>query len=276
MSVFLKYLIKKVDGMKRIGIILATIIFIVSTLMFARELWRGYSEESAFEGIRGLFEASDKVLDIIVLEPPSEAEGNLDESEEQSTQVLDKFYELTQINEDIKGWVRIKDTNISYPVMQTMNDEEYYLHRNYQKEYSLSGTPFLDADADITQDSNQLVIYGHNMKNGTMFKDILKYRKENFWKTNSIISFDTLFEKGNYKIFAAIEMDCEKGNGHFPFYQYNKFDNEEEFGGFLTEIKSLSIYDTGILPEYGDELLTLVTCSKYNGNDRMIVMAVKE
>ena len=167
-------------------------------------------------------------------------------------------------------------TNIDYPVMHTPSNEKYYLHRDFEKEYSTSGTPFLSADNTVETDNEQIIIYGHNMRNGTMFSDLLLYKKQVFWEENPYISFDLLSSEDNYEIFAVFEIDVEIGSGHFPFYQHTSFETEEVFEAFLSEVTDLSLYDTGIVPTCGETILSLVTCDEYSGNDRIVVMGVKK
>ena len=187
-----------------------------------------------------------------------------------------QYAELATVNPDFVGWIKINNTNIDYPVMHTPSNEEYYLHRGFGKEYSSSGTPFLSADNTLEANNEHIVMYGHNMRNGTMFSDLLLYKKQAFWEENPYIYFDTLSGENSYEIFAVFEMDVEVGNGHFPFYEHTSFETEEKFDAFLSKATDLSLYDTGIVPTYGETILSLVTCDEYSGSDRMVVMGVKK
>ena len=108
----------------------------------------------------------------------------------EATERMIKVEKLQEENEDIVGWIEIEDTNISYPVLQG-KDNEYYLNHNYKKEKSQKGSIFLDADYDWSIPSNNLIIYGHNIVNDLMFKDLLKYANEEFYKEHPVIRFTT-------------------------------------------------------------------------------------
>ena len=109
---------------------------------------------------------------------------------------------LHKKNGDIVGWLKIGGTRIDYPVMQTPDENEYYLRRNFRKESSIAGTPFMDAGSVIGTSKNYL-IFGHNIKSGTMFHDLLKYEDKAFWKKHKTFSFDMLDGHHKYKVIAA-------------------------------------------------------------------------
>ena len=99
-------------------------------------------------------------------------------------------------NTDMVGWILIEDTNIDYPVMQTPTDPTYYLKHDFEKNYTDYGCPFMQADCDALCPSDNLIIYGHNMKDGSMFADLAKYRSKDFWQTPNPVWFAT--ELGSY------------------------------------------------------------------------------
>ena len=249
-------------------IIIMKIIFVCSLTMLAKELWKGYQEEKDFDEIRQIIHEQ---------EPTTPSSDALPENgQQQKFDKMMQYAKLAEINNEFIGWIKIDNTNLDYPVMHTPNDEEYYLHRNFNKEYSLSGTPFLSAKNTLEYDSEQIIVYGHNMRNGSMFGNLQLYKDESFYKDNSTIYFDTLNEEDTYEIFTVFEIDVEVGNGHFPFYEYVNFDNQASLDNFLNEVRLLEFYDTGVLPEYGDSILSLITCEEYSGSNRLVVMAVKK
>jgi sortase B len=160
--------------------------------------------------------------------------------------------------------------------MQNRKDGEYYLHRNFEKEYEYSGLPFLDKRCDLSLPSTNLIIYGHNMKSEAMFSSLLKYQKEEYFLKHPIIEFDTLYEQSEYKIIAVMRSKVfKKSEKAFKFYEFVQADTEQEFDEFMKNMKSLSLYETGEDAEYGDQLLTLVTCSYHTENGRLAVLAKK-
>ena len=116
-------------------------------------------------------------------EPPAETENSL----------LAVYRALAEQNADMVGWIRIEGTTIDYPVMQTPDDFNFYLRRNFDKEYSNLGTPYIQENCDL-KTSNNLILYGHHMLDGGMFSDLDLYKKKSFWEKHKTIRFDTLDE----------------------------------------------------------------------------------
>lgn len=159
--------------------------------------------------------------------------------------------------------------------MLTPDDPEYYLRRDFEKNDSISGVPFLGAGCDLN--SNNMIVYGHNMKNGTMFADLLNFQDEEYLDTHPVISFDTLAGPGEYEIIGAFrdKVHYQNEQNVFRYYEYGGELTEEQFGEYIAKIKELSLFDTGITAEYGDQLLTLSTCSYHTKNGRFVVVAKK-
>lgn len=189
--------------------------------------------------------------------------------------VIGKYADLYLKNSDLIGWVTVEDTMIDYPVMQTRNDPEYYLHRSFDKEYADSGTPFLDAASDIFKPTSNFLVYGHHMKNGTMFKDLLKYDDEEFYNEHKTFKFDTIYKggQGTYQVIAAgYSQIYSKDSDRFKYYQYAGITTEESFDEYVQGVKSLSAYDTGETAEFGDQLVTLSTCAYHTDEGRFFVV----
>ncbi len=196
-------------------------------------------------------------------------------------EVQKEFKELAQYNlEDLYsqnehtfGWLEIADTKISYPVMFTPESPEYYLRRNFEKVYSAAGTPFLDGHTNL-EESKNMVIYGHHMKDGTMFNNLLKYDDENYAQAHSIIQFDTLkYGKKTYKVFAYGKTDAlQKG---FNVYNYINVTDKMQYDEFIRGLKGMTPHETGITPEYGQNLIMLSTCSYHTEEGRYIVVGVE-
>ena len=120
---------------------------------------------------------------------------------EEAKQILPEYAFLYQENNDLAGWVKIEDTRINYPVVSTPEEPEFYLHRDFYGQESYSGTPFIGQGYQA--ENPILMVFGHHMRNGTMFSDLMKYRDDSFWGNHRTIQFDTLYEKREYEIFAA-------------------------------------------------------------------------
>lgn len=183
----------------------------------------------------------------------------------------DKYKDLYEQNHDFVGWIRIDDTPIDYPVMQSKNNPEFYLRHNFNKEYSRFGVPFVQANCDIETDDN-IIIYGHNMKNKTMFNALTHYSDREFYDNHKLIRFDTLNESNLYEVIAVFKTRAYSDNG-FRYYDFTKANTEEEFNAYIEKCKALSFYETGLTAEYGDKLLTLSTCEYTQNNGRFVVIA---
>ena len=196
-------------------------------------------------------------------------ENNTSEKEEDNTIDISKLYEQ---NHDFMGWLKIKDTNIDYPVMQTEKErQDYYLHRNFYKEYSQLGTPYI-AEACNIQTSDNVIIYGHHITNNKMFGELEKYKKQNFYENHKIINFNTIYENADYEIIAVFKTVAYTG---FKYYNFINANSRDEFDTFIDKCKELSFYNTGKTAKYGDKLLTLSTCEYSRKNGRLVVIAKK-
>lgn len=199
---------------------------------------------------------------------------NLDEVQETVIpEVLDEYKSLYNKNKRLIGWLKIDDTNIDYPVLQT-TDNEYYLTHNMNQEYDKNGSIFLDKDCDIINRNTNLIIYGHSMSSGNMFGKLNLYKSEDYYQNHKYISFDTIYEKGTYEVVYAFQTQIYKETEiTFKFYQFYDVNSEQEFNSFMNEMKELSLYDTGITPQYGDEFITLATCDYFTNYGRFVVVA---
>ena len=201
-------------------------------------------------------------------------------------EMLYSMSQLYELNDDTIGWLTIDDTNIDYPVMQSMEDEEYYLERGFDKEYNSNGCLIMDTDsvvgsgtkdndyADGTLPSTNLIIHGHHMKNGEMFGNLDKYKDVKYFKDHRTIEFSSLYENREYEICAVFlsQVYLKTQTDVFKFYNFFQADTEEEFNDFYDNIKKLSLYDTGVTAKYGDEFITLSVCAYHVENGRLVVV----
>lgn len=174
-------------------------------------------------------------------------------------------------NQDFVGWVRIEGTGIDYPVMQTKDRPDFYLNHAFDKSYSRYGVPYLAETCEVGLSDN-LVLYGHNMKDGTMFADLCRYTDEEFYKQHKTVRFDTLDGLAEYEVLAVFKTQVRSETG-FPYYRFVTAHSEQEFADYVSQCKTLSLYDTGISAVYGDKLLTLSTCDNSRRDGRMVVLA---
>lgn len=186
--------------------------------------------------------------------------------------VLRDYAELYRVNNDLVGWIQIPGTQIDYPVMQTPNSPDYYLHRDFYEEYSRHGTIFVRESCDVTAPSDNVTIYGHRMKDGTMFAGLTAYTEEEFYKEHRYIYFDTLTEYHTYEILSVFITTATKGQG-FRYHAFENAESEAEFNDFVETCRDLSLYDTGVTAKLGDKLITLSTCDYSLTNGRLVVVA---
>ena len=217
-------------------------------------------------------------------EAPTEEETTEPTTEPQATYAEGRdykaFYEKNP-NEDFVGWLRIDGTKIDYPVMQSSVDNaNYYLYRDYNKKNSTPGAIYAREQCDVFTPSDNVTLYGHTMKDGSMFAYLHNYTAKATWDRNSLIFFDTFnpktgdVEYHTYKIFAVFKTSANIGEG----FSYHKFENaatKQDFDDFVSTCKSLAFYDTGVTPQYGDKLLCLSTCEYTLDNGRLVVAAVR-
>ena len=172
------------------------------------------------------------------------------------------------------GWIQIEGTSIDYPVMQTPADPNYYLKHDFEKHYTDYGCPFMQADCDALRPSDNLIIYGHNMKDGSMFADLAKYRSKDFWQTHKTVWFDTVLGNCGYEIFAVIHTTVQAdAAAAFPFYRFVDAATPEDFTDYVSAYKARALYETGVSAQHGDKLLTLSTCDNITDNGRWLVIA---
>ncbi|MDD3212132.1 MAG: class B sortase [Eubacteriales bacterium] len=203
---------------------------------------------------------------------PSPTVSSLPEPEQGNTGV--DLSACLAANVDFIGWLRIPDTTVDYPVVQT-DDTDYYLNHTFTGKQSYIGTLFSLGKTDFHTPSRNIAIYGHHIRSNdqVMFSPLLDYKVEAFYAAHDTIYFDTLYHAGTYKIFAVLNMhngDWEPSTADFA--------SEDTFLAFVWQTKSQSLYDTGITVLATDHILTLITCDRsYGGRDgRLLVMAVQQ
>lgn len=194
--------------------------------------------------------------------------------EEAAPNILNDYKALYNKNKSLIGWLKIDDTNIDYPVMQSKN-EEYYLEHDFDQNYDKNGTLFISADAKIWPRSQNIIVFGHNMKSGKMFGSLSQYKNSNYYEKHKQIQFDTLYEKGTYEVmYVFLSRVYDEAEVTFKYYQFIDAISEEEFNSHMEDMKNMSLYDTGVTAAFGDQLLTLSTCDHDTADaERFVVVA---
>lgn len=215
--------------------------------------------------------------------PTGEEQSRKDDTEESDSQSPSRqaeadedhlqYSEITVINSDFRGWLKIPDTLIDYPVVKAPEtDPEYYLHRDFDKNYSFSGTPFIGAGAD--ENSDAFVIYAHKMNNGSMFGTLDDYSHTDWAKQHADIEFDTPDEHRVYRVFAAVQTQVG-GEDEFKYYEKTGKLSDKEFNAFVKELRDISVIDIDDCPTNKKQILMLSTCSYHTENGRFVVAAYR-
>ena len=188
-------------------------------------------------------------------------------------EVLDEYAGLYAENSDTIGWLKIDGMTIDYVVMQAPDEINKYLRHDFYGKDSTRGCLFVDEYCDIFNSDN-IIIYGHNMKDGSMFGTLDSYADESFYAEHKIIWFDTIYEKHSYEVVAAISTSIPaKDEDVFRYYEYTSSNDEETFLDYADFIEKNKLYDTGVEINPGDKLLTLSTCAYHTTDGRFVVVA---
>lgn len=180
---------------------------------------------------------------------------------------------LKEINPDFVGWLSIPNTSIDYPVMFKKNDNDYYLCHDFEQKESKAGLLVLDKRCSIKQDELNILIHGHHMKSGAMFGILEQYKNEMYFFEHPKIQYSTVEEEIEYEIFAVfISSLMAEDMKLFDYYNYININTESEFNDYIEGIKSNSLYESNIYPEYGDRLITLSTCDYSVDEGRLVVV----
>ena len=203
---------------------------------------------------------------------------NIDKEQvtEQRTERMLQVEELTKENQDIVGWIEIEGTNINYPVVQG-TDNQYYMKHAYNKENSKDGSIFLDKSYDWNIPSSNLLLYGHNNKNGTMFQNLLKYKDESSYKEHPNIRFTTINDDCQYEIISAFlsKVYYQDEQNVFRYYYFINAESEEEYNDYIEESKRASLYDIGKTAVFKNNDKIILVLENHTEDGRFVVVAKK-
>lgn len=243
--------------LRRILFLIFFAVFVFSAAAVARYAANSYAQKRSY---RHLVELAEQSAENETSQPVQPQEPTM----------LARYEALYRENNDLVGWIKIDGTNINYPVVQSKDAPNFYLKHDFEKKYTDYGCPYAQQNCDVQAPSDNVVLYGHNMKDGTMFCDLTNYKSESFWAQHRTIQFDTLTQKNEYTVIAAFKGEAAE------LFAYNAFVDAatpEEFDAYVAAVKELALYDTGISAAYGDKLITLSTCEYSFENGRMVVVA---
>lgn len=210
-------------------------------------------------------EVMETIMQDIVTE--TETKTNEETGKTETVKIID-FAKLKAKNKDVVGWLKVNNTNVDYPVVQS-SDNSYYINHNFNGESNLAGWVFADYRIEHDGTDKNYVIYGHNMKDGSMFGSLKKILTKGWYNNeeNMNITYKTEKETHNYKVFSVYEIPVES------YYTNMGFKSDEEYQQFLNTLKGRSVKDFGVNLKATDKILTLSTCAS-NSNNRVVLHAV--
>ena len=257
---------------------------------------------------------AEAVRDTETAVKPAPKEEPEPEPEPEPLKPLEKYNDILKINPYVFGWLKIDDTVIDEPVVYTPGDQNYFLHRAIDGSDESKGTLFVAIN--WREENNNTLIYGHNMKDGTAFGSLAKFADPSYGMSHNILHFDTLYEERDFKLYAAfysqiadedleteedaaaLEAALEEGeikldgdnapyydifktereedNGRFRYYYFTDLSDKDDFEYYAENVKERALYDTGVEAEWGDEFVTLSTCSYHVRNGRFVVVGIRK
>lgn len=196
-----------------------------------------------------------------------------DDGEVSEKPVLPEYAALLEENPDLVGWISIEGTDISYPVVQSPEEPNFYLTHGFDGEPSKYGCPYAQEDCDVFAPSDNVILYGHHMRNGSMFAQLVNYTDEAFYRAHPTLRFDTLTDRAEYEILAVVRTRADAAG--LPYRQFVDAADEVEFDAYIERCRRLACYDTGVSAEYGDKLLTLSTCESIRDSEARLIVVAK-
>ncbi|QNM06738.1 class B sortase [Qiania dongpingensis] len=254
------------DKKKKRGNLIRSIIFAAALVVFAvsaYQLFMIYMEyKKGSDEYKGLAGKAEKIL--VSAEETEEAESG-ENNESAAGPWMDLYNAMIKENEDYIGWITIEDTNINYPIVQC-EDNDYYLTHTFEREENASGALFVDSGIQDRMEGKNVIVYGHNMKNGSMFANLKKYREDEFFDDHRRFEVYTSTGHYTYEVFSVCTVSPDSDTYTIGFA------DDADFMNYIQKMQSRSIHKTGVTVSAEDKIITLSTCVNHNV-DRLIVQA---
>jgi sortase B len=245
---------------RKLTIIVSFIVLVVCIVLISSYYINSYLNDRRYKQLKSIYNSASNLT------------NSSSNDSKYPAGMLPNFTPLYDMNSDIKGWIIIPSTVINYPVVET-SDNSYYLSKGFNETKDNHGTLFLDYRDNINPMSQNLIIYGHEMRDGQMFHSIRNYAKVDFYNSSPIITFNTLYSNEKWEVFAAFIANTVPSQGYVFNYLITNFSSSNDFTSFINEVKARSLIKTSVDVNPGDTLLTLSTCTYELPEARFVVMA---
>lgn len=232
-----------------------------------------YSGSALVKYLYTYYEASKSLKEIQAIYESTLASINENEEEAPTltnrSAIRPQFSDLQEVNKQIVGWISVDGTKLDLPILQADNNE-FYLDHNFKDSYSRAGSIFMDYRNDVTNMNRNTILYGHAMKNGTMFGSLKNYLKQDYANAHRTIYLDTLYEGYGVEVFAAYETTIDFN------YIKTEFQTDEAFSHFIEEVNKRSMIEMNVEVGPDDQIVTLSTCKEFFiSNDQRVVVQGK-
>ena len=246
--------------------------FIIYVILLSILIYSGFKIYEWYKDKNNNSEIAEKIKDSVIVKEENVQEneaGSEEKTEENNQDYTVDFNKLKEQNNEAVAWLKVNNTNIEYPVVKSRSNS-FYLDHNFDKAQNLAGWIFADYKNKFDGTDKNIVIYGHNMRDGSMFGTLKNILNSDWYNNdeNTNIILDTENEKCTYKVFAVYQIESE------DYYIQTKFKNDNEFEKFINTLKARSIkeFDTEVSKD--DTILTLSTCA--NNNKYRVVLHAKK
>ncbi|WP_026672662.1 class B sortase [Alkalihalobacterium bogoriense] len=225
---------KKTKAMHRLGTLLFLSILLFSSYKLGMTFWDYYKNRQV------MAEAQDVYYEATIVEEDSDG-------------IRSQFGPLLEINKDIVGWITVDGTVIDYPIVRAV-DNEYYLNRSFKHEETRAGSIFMDYRNNVEMNNRNIILYGHRMRDGSMFTQLNQYLEEDFFYSHPIFYFDTLYKGYDVEVFSAYLTTTDF------YYIETDFQSDADYQTFIERLKEKSLFESDVTIEETDQIITLSTC----------------
>lgn len=240
------------------------VVFLYSGFSLIKYLYTYYEASKSLKEVQAIYETTLESLD-----ERAEEAASLTEGDYAKYTIRPQFGDLQEVNKKIFGWISVDGTKLDNPILQADNNE-FYLEHNFKDGYSRAGSIFMDYRNDVMNMNRNTILYGHAMKNGTMFGSLKNYLKQDYANAHRTIYLDTLYEGYDVEVFAAYETTIDF------YYIETEFQTDEAFGQFIEEVNKRSVIEMDVEVGLDDKIVTLSTCKDFfASNDQRFVVQGK-